>query len=80
MNRIDKCFEDLKNQGKKALITFVTAGDPDLETTERLVLEMFDKYYRYTTVTNESGDYMIFGVPVGEQVLHVELDLSDIGI
>ena len=44
------------------------------------VLEMFDKYYRYTTVTNESGDYMIFGVPVGEQVLHVELDLSDIGI
>ena len=44
------------------------------------VLEMYDKYYKYTTVTNESGDYMLFGIPVGEQVLHVELDLSDIGI
>ena len=42
-NRIDACFEDLKQDNKKALITFVTAGDPDLDTTQRLVLEMFDK-------------------------------------
>lgn len=43
------------------------------------VLEVFDKYYKFTTTTNESGDYMIFGVPVGEQMLHMDLDLSDIG-
>ena len=28
-------------------------------------LEVFDKYWKYTTVTNKSGDYMIFGVPTG---------------
>lgn len=40
MNRIDQTFEALKQQGKKALITFITAGDAGLETTESLVLAM----------------------------------------
>ena len=44
------------------------------------VLEVYDKYYKYTTITNNAGDYMIFGVPTGEQILHVDVDLSDIGI
>lgn len=44
------------------------------------VIEIFDKYYKYTTTTNGSGDYMIFGVPVGNNILHSDLDLSDIGI
>lgn len=43
------------------------------------VLEIFDKYYKFTTTTNVSGDYMIFGVPTGSQTLHMDLDLSDIG-
>lgn len=43
-------------------------------------LEIFDKYWKYTTVTNKSGDYMIFGVPTGGQQIHVDIDLSDIGI
>ena len=47
---------------------------------EDLALEVYDKYYKYTTVTNKSGDYMIFGVPTGEQIIHVDLDLSDIGV
>ena len=42
-------------------------------------IEVFDKYYKYTAVTNESGDFMIFGVPLGTQTLHVDVDLSDIG-
>lgn len=42
-NRIDACFEQLKAKGEKALVTFVTAGDPDFDTTEKCVLEMFDK-------------------------------------
>ncbi|MFQ5432497.1 MAG: tryptophan synthase subunit alpha [Nitrospinota bacterium] len=41
MNRIDRKFAELKQRGKKALIIFVTAGDPDLKTTERLIPELF---------------------------------------
>lgn len=47
---------------------------------DNVMIEVYDKYYRYTTVTNASGDYMIFGVPSGSQKIHVDLDLSDIGI
>ena len=38
MNRINRKFAQLKKQGKKAFIAFITAGDPDLKTTEKLVL------------------------------------------
>jgi tryptophan synthase alpha chain len=38
--RIEACFEGLREKGEKALIPFLTAGDPDLETTEALVLAM----------------------------------------
>ncbi len=38
MNRIDAKFAQLRQQGKKAFIAFVTAGDPDLKTTEEFVL------------------------------------------
>lgn len=31
--------------------------------TNPSVIEVFDKYYKYTSVTNDSGDFMIFGVP-----------------
>ena len=44
------------------------------------VIEVFDKYYRYTTRTNNSGDFIICGVPVGNQTVHMDLDLSDCGI
>ena len=50
----------------------------DILTREE-VLEVFESYYRYTVKTNDSGDFMIWGVPVGEQTLHVDVDLSDIG-
>ena len=43
------------------------------------LIEVYDKYYKYTAKTNDSGDYMIFGVPLGEQTIHVDVDLSDIG-
>ena len=44
------------------------------------VLEIYDKYYKYTATTNKAGDYMIFGVPTGSTQIHVDIDLSDIGI
>ena len=43
-------------------------------------LEVYDKYWKYTTVTNNAGDYMLFGVPTGSVTVHVDIDLSDIGI
>jgi tryptophan synthase alpha chain len=36
-DRIEKRLRGLRRDGKKALVTFITAGDPDLATTERLV-------------------------------------------
>ena len=42
-------------------------------------IEVYDSYYRYTVTTNESGDFMIFGVPTGEQTIVMDVDLSDIG-
>lgn len=44
------------------------------------VLEVFDKYYKFTTRTNNAGDYIIFGVPTGNQTIHIDIDLSDIGV
>ena len=43
-------------------------------------VEVFDKYWKYTTTSNESGDYMIFGVPTGSCQIHYDCDLSDIGM
>lgn len=43
------------------------------------VIEIYDKYYKFTTTTNASGDYMLFGLPTGNNIIHSDLDLSDIG-
>lgn len=43
------------------------------------MIEVYEKYYRYSTVTNSAGDFMIFGVPVGYHTIHMDADLSDIG-
>ena len=42
-------------------------------------VEIYDKYYRFTSKTNDSGDYMIMGVPLGQQTIVMDVDLSDIG-
>lgn len=47
---------------------------------DNIQLEVYDKYWKYSTVTNQAGDYMLFGVPEGSQQIHVDIDLSDIGI
>lgn len=58
MNRIETALAELKNKNEKALIPFVTAGDPDLETTESLVLEMF----------SSGADIIEIGVPFSDPV------------
>lgn len=47
--------------------------------TNDTLLEVYKKYYKYSTITNESGDYMIFGVPVGTHFIHMSVDITDIG-
>ncbi len=42
-----------------------------------IYLEIYEKYYKFTTTTNDSGDYMIFGVPLGAQYVHMDFDLFD---
>ncbi|MBI3990661.1 MAG: tryptophan synthase subunit alpha [Candidatus Omnitrophica bacterium] len=57
-NRIDSKFEGLRVKGTKALITFITAGDPDISTTGKLVLKM-----------KESGaDIVELGVPFSDPI------------
>ena len=50
----------------------------DILTREEC-LQVFESYYKYTVKTNGSGDFMIWGVPIGNQSIHIDLDLSDIG-
>jgi hypothetical protein len=47
--------------------------------TGSTAVEIYDKYYKYTVKTNDSGDYMIMGVPQGDHTLVMDVDLSDIG-
>lgn len=58
MNRIDEKFIELDKAGKKALITFVTAGDPDIQTTKAIVREMEAK----------GADIVELGVPFSDPV------------
>lgn len=40
MSRIDECFARLRAAGEGALICFVTAGDPNIDITRDIVLEL----------------------------------------
>ena len=37
-NRIDQCFAALKEQGRKAFVVYLCAGDPNLDATVDLVV------------------------------------------
>lgn len=58
MNRIDETFAALKAAGKKALIPFITAGDPDMETTEKLVCALFQS----------GADLVELGIPFSDPI------------
>ena len=47
--------------------------------TQQQVEYVYKKYYKFTAKTNEAGDFMIYGVPVGSQTIVMDVDLSDIG-
>ncbi len=56
MNRIDKKFAELKKQRKKALIIYMTAGDPGLQKNEALI-HSFEK---------DGVDLIELGVPFSD--------------
>jgi len=56
MSKIEQTFKGLKNKGRKALIPFLVAGDPDLETTEALVRKMAEN----------GADIIELGVPYSD--------------
>lgn len=62
--------------GHTATGTFPTVNDV---MTRKEVLQIYEKYYKYSVRTNESGDFMIVGVPLGSQKLVMDLDLSNMG-
>lgn len=37
MSAVDQLFSDLRSRGRKALMPFITAGDPDLDTTQSIL-------------------------------------------
>lgn len=63
-----------KNSSHRAVGNF---PDPSDFSNYPQYVEVMDKYYKYTTVTNESGDYMIFGVPTGQYDIVMDFDLFD---
>jgi hypothetical protein len=85
-----KSLEDLNSDGvrynllpkKKQSINHTPTGTfPDKRQIldNPTMVEVYDKYYKFTTTTNESGDYMFFGVPIGSQQIFIDVDVSDIG-
>lgn len=53
MSRIDKRFEWLRSNNRKALTAFITAGHPDLETTAKL----------FAVIEKNGADIIEIGVP-----------------
>lgn len=58
MGRIGECFARLGQKGESALVPFITAGDPDLQTSEALVLAL----------SRAGADLIEIGVPFSDPI------------
>jgi len=56
VSRIQKRFDGLKSKSEKALVAFITAGDPDLETTKEL----------FSVIEEGGADIIELGVPFSD--------------
>ena len=56
MKRIQEKFQQLQQRGEKALIPYITAGDPNLEVTRTLVLEL----------VRQGADIIELGIPFSD--------------
>ena len=58
MNRIDALFARLRAEGRRALMPFLTAGDPDLPTTASLIHEL----------VRRGADMVEIGIPYSDPI------------
>jgi tryptophan synthase alpha chain len=63
MSRIQEKFHQLKGSGRGGFIPFITAGDPDLATTDRLLIEL----------AKAGADFIELGVPFSDPVADGEV-------
>ncbi|MFH1799083.1 MAG: tryptophan synthase subunit alpha [Candidatus Omnitrophota bacterium] len=56
MNRIDETFRRLKKEGKTAFIPYVTAGDPDIDTSKEIV----------RSLASSGADIIELGIPFSD--------------
>lgn len=63
MSRIRETFCKLKRSGRGGLIPFITVGDPDLATTERLLIEL----------ANSGADIIELGMPFSDPIADGEV-------
>src|SRR6266576_4719130 len=63
MSRISETFEKLKRSGRGGFIPFITAGDPDIATTELLLIEL----------AAAGADIIELGVPFSDPVADGEV-------
>jgi tryptophan synthase alpha chain len=57
-SKLDRTFAQLRQKGEKALITYVMAGDPSLQVTEQLVVEL----------EQAGADIIELGVPFSDPI------------
>jgi len=58
ISRLDRTFAQLRQKGEKALIAYVMAGDPSLQATEQLVVEL----------EHAGADIIELGVPFSDPI------------
>jgi tryptophan synthase alpha chain len=63
MSRLPDKFQELKRAERKGFVPFITAGDPNLATTERLIMEL----------ANAGADVIELGVPFSDPVADGEV-------
>ena len=63
MSRIQETFASLKREGRRGFIPFITAGDPDIATTELLLIEL----------AAAGADIIELGVPFSDPVADGEV-------
>ena len=58
MGAIETKFSEINSQGKKVFIAYITAGDPDLDSTVRLVFEL----------EKNGADIIELGIPFSDPI------------
>ncbi len=56
MSRIENCFQKLRKKNQKALVAFITAGDPDLSATQKI----------FSVIEKNGADIIELGVPFSD--------------